>query len=683
MKRQNRSRVIVLLAVFCLAWATAWAQQRLLTFSVTEFYEDQQATTATSDEFGKRDGNGAYMAIIKVQSARADVALSDLDKFTFDFGNMKHEVRVRGDELWVYVQRNAKRMTIRREGYAPIKNMDLKTTVQAGKTYVLKLTFDKVIQNIVYSVKKQIVQFKVDPAMKGTLIKLTREGEREPLEALETDDDGTVAQNFDFGTYFYEVTAADYQTSMGRIKLTTSEETHVENVILTPNFGYLVLNDPDNAGGAQVFVDGKEVGTVPYSRKDRWNEGVHTLLLKKENYKPYTATFTITKGETTTLAPHLESNAAETTLTVEGGADIYIDNKRVGAGRWAGMLKAGSHVVECRKQNHRPTTRPIEVQPDQESTIELEPPTPITGALAVISRPNGAQITIDGKAAGITPRNIGDLLIGQHKVEVSMPGRKTVSRTVTIEEGKQETVNIELASIADVSFTGNPTGSRVTIDGQEAGNTPFTKEMGSGTYHVKATKSGYKTYDKRIYIDVSKPSVHLKLKEQLMKRNAFYMEAVAQFGNFNGFGGTMGFFAGNINVEGSCLMGFGKEDIFWCASGAVEEQLKPQAETLKAKMSAGGRMGYGFIIGTRFRMTPQLGVNCIRVKGDETDVHALSGTAGLRLEFALMKRLALSVTPEYAIKLSESDGYKTISTVSNTLKNWVEGFSCKVGLKFL
>ena len=480
--------------------------ERLHKFTITEFYQDQQATTAMSKEYEKVDGSGSRMAIIKFMSADPAVKIDNLEAFMFNFGNMKHETVVHGDELWVYVQKNARTVTISRDEYAPIKKYDLKTTIKEGATYVMKITFDKVTWNVERSLNKQFLQIQLEPGLSSAVVTLTREGEREPMETSTTDATGSVAWNLEFGTYFYGIKVPNYVEASGRVKLTTSDSTYVENVKLTPNFGYLEIQDPGNASGAKVLVNNKEVGTVPYKSDTKWDCGTYQLLLVKDLYKSHTEEFTIKQGETTVIKPVLESNFAETTLTVEGGADIYIDGIRKGAGRWAGPLKAGTYLVECRKANHRKTQKEIHVEVDVASTITLDPPIPITGFLSVNSTPVGAQIKIDGKDYGVTPKIIQDLLIGQHKVEVSMTNRKPEVREVNIVEGKEETLNVELSSTAKISFSSTPSGAGVLIDGTLEGSTPFTKEMASGTYDIRARYYGYRPFHRKMYIDVANPT---------------------------------------------------------------------------------------------------------------------------------------------------------------------------------
>ena len=79
--------------------------ERLHKFTITEFYEDQQATTATSEEYKDVDGSGSLMAIIKFMSADPTVKIDNMEAFMFNFGNMNHKTVLHGDELWVYVQK--------------------------------------------------------------------------------------------------------------------------------------------------------------------------------------------------------------------------------------------------------------------------------------------------------------------------------------------------------------------------------------------------------------------------------------------------------------------------------------------------------------------------------------------------------------------------------------------------
>ena len=101
----------------------ASAQQKQK-FSVANFEYDPFDMAAQS---AKLDGSGNRYAIIKVSSTNPD---DDLKEYTFNFGNLRSFVEEHDNELWVYVQKNAKTVTITRNGYVPVNRYDLKTTIE-------------------------------------------------------------------------------------------------------------------------------------------------------------------------------------------------------------------------------------------------------------------------------------------------------------------------------------------------------------------------------------------------------------------------------------------------------------------------------------------------------------------------------------------------------------------------
>lgn len=94
MSQQSLKRKWALCLLLCWGIVAAYAQkdlERLHKFTITEFYEDQQATTATSEEYKDVDGSGSLMAIIKFMSADPTVKIDNMEAFMFNFGNMNHK----------------------------------------------------------------------------------------------------------------------------------------------------------------------------------------------------------------------------------------------------------------------------------------------------------------------------------------------------------------------------------------------------------------------------------------------------------------------------------------------------------------------------------------------------------------------------------------------------------------
>ena len=404
---KHNTRWSLLLLFLITSISSAFAQQRLK-FRVVDFSYDAFDQTARNERFKKIDGSGSPYAIVKVCSDNSD---DDLREYRFNFGNMNHIVEDHDGELWLYVQKNAKTVTISRSGYATLHHYDLNTTIESGKTYRMKLSAQG---PVIYT---QMVMFTITPADSKARVTIMREG-TEPAEEVfgDIDETGGVANALECGTYTYKVTAMNYHSSEGRFTLDSQADIHEEKVILRPN-------------GSNV------------------------------------------------------------TLSVTSNADIYINSIKRGTGSWTGMLKAGQYAVECRQANHRPSKQTISVEEGKDKTIQLTPPTPITGILAITSRPLGANIKIDSKDYGTSPKNITDILIGHHTIVISKDGYAPQTEDFDIAENETQRVNVTLEKsvvpqAATVPQTKSADGDKTfTVNG-----ITFTmKPVAGGTFTMGAT----------------------------------------------------------------------------------------------------------------------------------------------------------------------------------------------------
>ncbi len=86
---------------------------------------------------------------------------------------------------------------------------------------------------------------------------------------------------------------------------------------------------------------------------------------------------------------------------------------------------------------------------------------------------------------------------GTYQVRAVLEGRETVERPITVTGKENQVFNIrelpQLYGILKVNY--KPSGSRLTIDGQQRGTTPFTiKNMPAGRHKVQIGKDGYTPY---------------------------------------------------------------------------------------------------------------------------------------------------------------------------------------------
>lgn len=601
-----RCAMIVAYLILCVPIVLA---QEKLKFYIADFSVDPFDTSPIRYE--RLDGDGRRYAIIKVTSNNPD---DNLNEYNFNFGNMKHEVEEHDGVLWVYVQRNAKMVTITRNGYAPIRKYDLHTTIESGKCYVMSLTSED------KRVLTQMVRFNVSPANSKAIvmIKSAKDGAVEEIFGT-VDAMGAVAKNLEYGTYSYKVLADNYHMSDGRFTLNDRSSTHVENVELRPNY-------------------------------------------------------------------------SDMTFSVDADADIYINGERKGTRQWTGVLKAGNYSVECRRANHKPTSQYVTVTENDNRTITLTPPEPILGTVAVTSNPLGAEIVIDGKSYGQTPRNI-DLIIGKHEITLSKTNYQTEKQDFEVEENRTTDVDITLGRTTMTTIKSKPISASLYIDGQYQGNTPVDYEGEVGTHSVKLFSKGYKPIEKKVYFGNEK-EMSFSLKKEYVRKTDYYFATGFGIGSAMNVSGALGTHLKNFNIEVNYQYCFEESPtIYWNNINyhVADDASYPGEVVYNPKFIIGGKVGYGIIAGTRLKFTPQIGYKFVKLTerdclyklwgtGYVKGAYCSDLTVGVRAYCAISSHFGISLTPEYAIGVSKSEGFKILSDVSSKIKDFGEGFNLNLSL---
>src|SRR5262245_55343360 len=127
-----------------------------------------------------------------------------------------------------------------------------------------------------------------------------------------------------------------------------------------------------------------------------------------------------------------------------------------------------------------------------------------TGRLTVVTRPAGAQLTVDGADRGVTPLAMS-LDAGDHVVTVRL-GQEERVIPVTVGAGADIMRDLELTTavprevFGQLSIGTDPPGARVTVDGQPSGTTPMTLDHLTVGEHAVAVASATGTAERRVTI---------------------------------------------------------------------------------------------------------------------------------------------------------------------------------------
>ena len=264
-----------------------------------------------------------------------------------------------------------------------------------------------------------------------------------------------------------------------------------ETVDAGGNF-YAISVQPRNAvvtiDGIQqnVSSDGEYSAMLPY--------GTHTYKVEAGGYISKSGSFSVSSGDMPPISVSLVSALATVSVTCPTPAvSLYVDKKSVGNVPWSGSLKEGMHLIEVKKNGYRSQQKTIQLSQQQKLDVVFGELVAILGNLSVNYKPFGADVYVDGKKLGQSPRVFNGLLVGNHQVEVRKDGYTTDKKSVTISEGQTMSISGTLTSNTASSSNGYASSSSVSSGGNEIsipvknGITIDMVKVEAGTFMMGAT----------------------------------------------------------------------------------------------------------------------------------------------------------------------------------------------------
>ena len=263
---------------------------------------------------------------------------------------------------------------------------------------------------------------------------------------------------------------------------------------------YAISVQPRNAvvtiDGIQqnVSSDGEYSAMLPY--------GTHTYKEEAGGYISKSGSFSVSSGDMPPISVSLVSALATVSVTCPTPAvSLYVDKKSVGNAPWSGSLREGMHLVEAKKNGYRSQQKTIQLSQQQKLDVAFGELVAILGNLSVNYKPFGADVYVDGKKLGQSPRVFNGLLVGNHQVEVRKDGYATNKKSVMISEGQTASISGTLSSNTASSSNGYASSSSVS-SGSNVISIPvrngITIEMvkvEAGTFMMGATSEMQNPYD--------------------------------------------------------------------------------------------------------------------------------------------------------------------------------------------
>ena len=209
------------------------------------------------------------------------------------------------------------------------------------------------------------------------------------------------------------------------------------------------LTVSSNPPGAMVFIDNVAKGMTPVTLTDT-AIGTHQLLLSKSGFDDYIRSIVIEPATPVTIGVTLSKSLPQTTppsalsgsiaiTSFPAGAMVFVDGTPRGTTPVIlPEIPTGNHRVALSFKGYDEWNHTISVGSGQMAAInaELEATQEITGSLAVITDPSGAEIYIDGNFKGVSPVTIQGLSAGMHTVLLTLKDYTDNSSTITVTAGQ-------------------------------------------------------------------------------------------------------------------------------------------------------------------------------------------------------------------------------------------------------
>jgi len=180
------------------------------------------------------------------------------------------------------------------------------------------------------------------------------------------------------------------------------------------------------------------------------------------------------------------------------------------------LMRQGTIEASISAPGYYDFSGPLTISDQQAQTFAIAL-TPLPGFLNLDSgEVTGAELFADGELVGTTPVSRLELAAGEHVLELHKDRYEPVTTTVVM-EGRSTTQDLTLVLLpawATVGFSTTPAGATVTIDGEDAGQTPLQAEILEGKHQVLVKLPAHKGWTDTIEVqarqDFSVPPITLE-----------------------------------------------------------------------------------------------------------------------------------------------------------------------------
>jgi formylglycine-generating enzyme required for sulfatase activity len=244
--------------------------------------------------------------------------------------------------------------------------------------------------------------------------------------------------------------------------------------------------------------------------------GTYTLHATKECYVALDQPFEVGTEKNQTLRFKMERLPGRISVQTHPdgqpgapltGARLVIDGQEVGVTPISNLeVKAGSRVFEIQAENYQDIKIEAQITGCPEAQSFEFALIPGWSDVFISSVPEGASVSLDGKAAGKTPVTI-ELPEGQYMLQISADGFKPWQTRLAVEPNQPQSIKDVRLQPADgtLALQTTPSGANVTIDQKFVGKTPVKVSLQADIRHeILISKAGYENAAQTVQVATGK-----------------------------------------------------------------------------------------------------------------------------------------------------------------------------------
>jgi len=478
----------ILITLLLLAFSTTLFADK---FVVKSFKRIDNKILLNKDK--RTDANGELCAIVLVRTSLIGLGMSASTP-------VEGNVNWREGDYWVYLSAGTRMIKFFKKGFEALE-YNFPQRIEKGKFYILELEYRRT--NVTAAVNTMgFVVINSKPSGAEVLINGEATGLQTPFQ-----------NPYNEGFYRFTLKKPFYDNYSGNFTIKSGKPQHV-NINLVPDYGSLKVNFTP-ATAVSMSIDGNlSQQNSPYFI-EKLKPGRHTIILNKVTYDDYKQSFTISKGQTTTLTISMLPDFGNFVVTTnpEIHASVSIDGiSYPGTTPFSQeKLLPGRHTLRLSKEMYLTYEQEFTINKGKMTTVTAKMQ-PNFANLTVNARP-GDDIFIDRQKKGSGTYN-GRLLKGVHIIEIKHANYYPESRQITIVPGHALTETFTLKpKTGTLSVMTTPIGTTVYLNGENKGQSPlFINNLIMGTYTLRLQKQGYATLQKQVNISENKTTA---LKETL------------------------------------------------------------------------------------------------------------------------------------------------------------------------